>query len=220
MTEMTELPWEADYRRTAERPATDGAPLPSAFGQPSREVVDLLPHLTPGMRVLDLGCGDGRLTLPLAATGCEVTALDHSTAAIAALVARATHGLDADQRSRIHPVVADVTTYSIVGAFDVVIAHGLLQFLPIGARDDVLTRVQQATVSGGWNVVTVFTNRLPPPPDLQKALVGLFREGELFERYADWDRIVETSYTLRDEHPGGIRHEHPVNKLVARRRVT
>ncbi len=69
---------------------------------------------------------------------------------------------------------------------------------------------------GQCGVAAVFTNTLEPPEDL-RPWVGLFNEGELFTIYSDW-RILETkSYILEDEHPGGIHHRHPINKLVAQR---
>jgi SAM-dependent methyltransferase len=36
-------------------------------------------NLTPGQTVLDMGCGDGRLAIPLAATGLKVVGVDRST---------------------------------------------------------------------------------------------------------------------------------------------
>ncbi|MBP1775532.1 MAG: hypothetical protein H6Q86_1538, partial [candidate division NC10 bacterium] len=48
-------------------------------------------------------------------------------------------------------------------------------------------------------------------------MLGLFREGELLEQYAGWRIALHRSYVLEDEHPGGIRHRHPVNKIVAQR---
>jgi hypothetical protein len=45
----------------------------------------------------------------------------------------------------------------------------------------------------------------------------LLDEGELLAAYRDWHVVLEQAYTLHDEHPGGIRHVHAVNKIVARR---
>lgn len=39
--------------------------------------------LGPGVRVLDLGCGTGRLTIPLAQLGCDVTGMDPDRAMLA-----------------------------------------------------------------------------------------------------------------------------------------
>jgi len=77
--------------------------------------------------------------------------------------------------------------------------------------------MQHATSPHGYNVVAVFTDTLPAPPDLEPFMLGLFREGELLEQYAGWRIALHRSYVLEDEHPGGIRHRHPVNKIVAQR---
>lgn len=107
--------------------------------------------------------------------------------------------------------------YGIDSTFDAVIAHGVLQLLPVRLRDRVLITAREHTAPGGYNVVTVFTDALPPPPDLASVMCGLFVEGELFARYADWVVLLAESYVLGDEHPDDIRRRHPVNKLVARR---
>jgi tellurite methyltransferase len=92
-----------------------------------------------------------------------------------------------------------------------------LHLLPRAERSEVLERMKSHTVPGGTNVVAAFTNRLPAAPDLREVTLGLLDEGELFAAYRDWHVVLERAYTLHDEHPGGIRHEHAVNKLVARR---
>ena len=50
----------------------------------------------PGERILDIGCGDGQLTLRLTATGAQVTGVDASGEMLAAARAR---GVQADQAS-------------------------------------------------------------------------------------------------------------------------
>jgi hypothetical protein len=65
-------------------------------------------------------------------------------------------------------------------------------------------------------VVVVFTDRIPPPPDLAAHVRGLFTEGELRDQYRGWSVARWEAYTLEDEHPGGVRHRHPINKIVAR----
>jgi tellurite methyltransferase len=200
---MKEPFWERAYRTPGDQ---------SAFGGPSAEIIELATTLPRGARVLDLGCGDGRNAIPLVARGFHVTAVDASTNAIAALRYRA-----GDTSGRLLTITQNVDQFEFIEFFDVVIAHGLLQLLPVRTRDRVLASMREQTVPGGYNVVAVFTDALPPPPDLAEVMCGLFREGEVFTRYADWETVLAKSYVFEDEHPGGIRHRHPVNKLVARR---
>lgn len=61
----------------------DGAFVPQLAGA----VLEWL-NAQPGERILDLGCGDGRLTVRLAATGAQVTGADLSTEMVAAARAR------------------------------------------------------------------------------------------------------------------------------------
>ena len=48
----------------------------AAFMRQSGEVVEYSLGVTPGMRVLDLGCGDGTTAVPLARTGADVVGID------------------------------------------------------------------------------------------------------------------------------------------------
>jgi len=64
----------------------------------------------PGERILDLGCGDGQLTLRLAATGANVTGVDVSPEMIAAARAR---GVQADLASAESLPYSNRTFYAI-----------------------------------------------------------------------------------------------------------
>jgi tellurite methyltransferase len=200
---VTEPFWEAGYADVA------GA---AVFGSPSDEVVSLIGRLPTAARVLDVGCGDGRNALFLLRNGLQVTAVDISARAVAKLAAgaRACEGL-------LHTEVADAREYSLEGPYDLIIAHGVLHLMPRADWSRLITRMQHATSPHGYNVVAVFTDTLPAPPDLEPFMLGLFREGELLEQYAGWRIALHRSYVLEDEHPGGIRHRHPVNKIVAQR---
>ena len=196
--------WEKAYRTGTSDP----------FGDASPEILELLTWLPVGSSVLDLGCGAGRNALPLARAGMTVTAVDVSQAACAMMTQIA-----AESSLPISVVQRDLRTYDFIDHYDVVIAHGILHLLPTTERAQLLKRMQSHTRPSGANVVAVFTNRIPAPPDLSDAFIGLFEEDELFNAYQDWETLLKRSYTLSDEHPGGIRHEHPVNKIVARKRA-
>ncbi len=187
-------------------------PSVDPFGPVSDEVVALAPRLGRGARVLDLGCGDGRNALFLAQAGLEVDAVDTSLTGVRKLANRA-----AKAGVPIRAWVQDITTLELPGDYQLVIAHGVLHLLDRPTWWRVVRAMQSWTVPGGWNVVAVFTDRLPTPPELAPHTRGLFREGELRDLYDRWRVELWHAYTLEDEHPGGIRHQHAINQIVARR---
>lgn len=193
--------WEDEYRDEEQE----------AFGAPSAEVVDLVPRLPPKARVLDLGCGSGRNALPLAKAGFDVHAVDRSVAGIDRLKVRA------DMAGvSIRTTVVDLSDSAVEGDYDLVILHGVLHLLAAGPGRRLVSRVQAATKPGGWNVVVVFTDRLPQPPDLAPFVLNAYPEGGIAQMYSGWDRELAGAYTLEDEHAGGLKHRHAVNKVVAR----
>jgi trans-aconitate methyltransferase len=100
-----------------------------------RPVLDLLAPRA-GERVLDLGCGDGRLTEELVAAGCAVVGVDSSPEQVAAARAR---GLDAR--------VMDAQALDFDGEFDAVFSNAALHWMKEPAR--VLEGVARALRPGG-----------------------------------------------------------------------
>jgi tellurite methyltransferase len=180
------------------------------FGKPAEELVSLVGSLPSGANVLDIGCGEGRNALYLAEQGCNVTAIDISAAGIGKLK----HFADRKGLS-IAAEVRDMKHYTFTNKYDLIIAHGSLHLIEREHWSSLIQKMQAHTNAGGYNVVVVFTDVLPPPDDLKEFHVGLFRENELFDFYKDWRIVQKQSYILHDEHPGNIRHQHPINKLVA-----
>ena len=186
----------------------------STFGQPSQEVRDVAAELPPGAKVLDLGCGEGRNALFLAEAGFDVSAVDISEAGIGKLRALADErGLD------VRTEVADIRDYRISESYDLIMAHGCLHLIERPAWRKAIDEIKAHTNPSGVNIVVVFTDTIPPPDDLRDFCIGLFREGELFQIYGGWEIMLQRSYVFEDQHPDSPPHTHPVNKLVARRRI-
>ena len=72
-------------------------------------------------RILELGAGTGRVTIPLARDGRSVVALDQSRAMLARLHQRAER-LPGPVASRITPVTGDLRSFAVGGRFPLVIA--------------------------------------------------------------------------------------------------
>ncbi len=104
----------------------------AALGRP---VIDLLAP-EPGERILDLGCGDGALTVELAASGCAVVGSDASPELLRAAAAK---GLDT--------VLADGHALPFDAAFDAVFSNAALHWMT--RPDAVIAGVIRALRPGG-----------------------------------------------------------------------
>ena len=92
------------------------------FGKPSKEVVDSVPYLKKGARILDVGCGDGRHAIYLAKLGFKVDAFDLSQNAINKL-----NSLKGELP--ISTMVCDIEDFPFKTSYDCIIIHGVLQFV-------------------------------------------------------------------------------------------
>lgn len=187
----------------------------STMGGPNHDIVELVPLLRPGSRVLDLGCGEGRNAFYLASRGFEVTAVDRSARGIEKLAS-----LAADTGVPLVAEVADLNDYRVTGRWELVMAHGVIDYLDNPVWRRLLSEVQEATEPGGVNAYTcmLFTEEHPAPPEFASA--GFRRSlapGELAGFYGDWELVRHDRYVKWDQHPGIPIHCHPVDKVVARR---
>jgi trans-aconitate methyltransferase len=110
----------------------ENARFVSELGAP---VVELLAPKR-GERVLDLGCGDGALSISLVQAGCDVVGVDSSAEQIAAARRR---GLDAR--------VANGEELSFAGEFDAVFSNAALHWMK--RADLVIAGVYRALKGGG-----------------------------------------------------------------------
>jgi ubiquinone/menaquinone biosynthesis C-methylase UbiE len=109
-----------------------------------------------GRRVLELGVGTGRLALPLAATGLEVTGIDASEEMLQRL--RAKPGSEGVQA-----VLGDMATLPVDGTFAVVFVafNTFFNLTTQAAQQACLHRVAEVVDPGGYFVVEAF---VPPEP--------------------------------------------------------
>lgn len=114
-------------------------------------VVSCISALAPGGRVLELGVGTGRLALPLAEAGHQVTGVDASSEMLDRLVARP--GAEA-----VTVVQGDFCTVDAGGPFDVtLIAFSTLFLVPSqGGQLACLANAREHLRPGGFLVVEAF----------------------------------------------------------------
>ncbi|ELQ6140601.1 tellurite resistance methyltransferase TehB [Cronobacter sakazakii] len=146
------------------------------------DVVNAVNYVKPG-RVLDLGCGNGRNSLFLAARGFDVTAWDKNPASIANLERIAA----AEGLNNLHIAVKDLNTLRFDGEYDFILSTVVMMFLERDTIPGLIDNMQRCTAPGGYNLIVAAMDT-----DDYPCTVGFpfaFREGELRRYYEGWELI-------------------------------
>ena len=186
----------------------------STFGNPSKEVEDIVSLLPKGAKILDVGCGDGRHSLYLATLGFQVDAFDISESAINKI-----DYLKEQNNLNINTYVCDVLEFEFKYKYDLIIVHGVLQFIEREKQTEIIELLKNWTEVNGYHIVALFTDEEPVPEDLKDVMVGVFKNEEIKDYYSEWEIRMFESYKFNDEHENGIKHCHALNKVVAKKVV-
>ena len=176
-----------------------------------RRILDMPPPAGP-VRLLDIGCGEGRDPLAFAHRGYAVSAFDLSAQGIEKASARAREeGVDLDL------FVADLLTWRPKSEYGVIFSSGVLHYLPPGLREEALSSYRDATAPGGLNAHTVLVEKpfVAPAPDAEDP-AHLWTTGELLGYYRDW-HIDFFEEAVVDCDSSGVPHRHALNRMVARK---
>jgi len=162
--------------------------------------------------VLDVGCGEGRNSIFLAAQNHVVEAFDLSETGI-----EKAKGIADGMNLNIKFWPQDLAEFEFEKEYDVIMSHGVLHLPEKIYRDNFIAKAQKNTKVGGFHFIGVFTNRLPATPDNAPFTKSLFDVGELPAKYSKWEIIHHLEETFSDEHPGGIKHEHAYERIIAKK---
>ena len=184
----------------------------STFGNPSKEVEEIVPFLEKGAKILDVGCGDGRHSLYLAELGFYVDAFDISKNAIEKI-----DYLKRLNNLKINTYICDVLEFEFKYKYDLIIIHGVLQFIEREKQPEIIRLLKNWTNTGGYHIAALFTDDEPVPDDLKEVMIGVFKNGEIKEYYKDWKIKMFESKKFNDEHENGIKHCHAMNKIVVKK---
>jgi methylation protein MtfA len=163
------------------------------------EIAELLAALrTVDGPILELACGSGRLTLPLLATGADVTALDLSPAMIDVLLAAVAAAPKLRRRAhRLTACVGDASTFAFGRRFGaIVFGTASVTLLGIAQRAACFARVRDHLAPGGRFFVSVTEIAGAEPRETIEPLPGV--PPAMFYEYLDpasgrrWTSIVIT----------------------------
>jgi SAM-dependent methyltransferase len=154
----------------------------------------LLPTLTPGKRILDIGCGSGTQTIDLArATEAQIVAVDNHPPFVAQLATRAEE-LQLD--GRITAQVEDMNDLPFAdGSFDVIWSEGAIFIMGFTKG---LAAWRRLLAPGGYLVVSEFCWFCEDPPAELKTIFmdEGFEAGDVAARRR---AITATGYRLLDD---------------------
>ncbi|MEE7531997.1 tellurite resistance methyltransferase TehB [Klebsiella huaxiensis] len=144
------------------------------------EVVHAATLIAPG-KTLDLGCGNGRNSLYLAANGFDVTAWDKNPASISNLESiRQAEGLEDLQAA-----IKDLNSLSFDGEYDFILSTVVMMFLEAKTIPGLIDNMQRCTKVGGYNLIVAAMDTEDYP-----CTVGFpfaFKPQELRNYYAGWE---------------------------------
>ena len=143
------------------------------------EVLHAATLIAPG-KALDLGCGNGRNSLYLAANGFDVTAWDKNPASISNLERiRQAEGLE-----NLRTAIKDLNALSFDGEYDFILSTVVMMFLEAKTIPGLIANMQRCTRPGGYNLIVAAMDTDDFP-----CTVGFpfaFKPEELRNYYAGW----------------------------------
>lgn len=154
----------------------------SVFGPPEDFVRRAMGYKNEG-RALDVGCGEGRNAILLAANGFHVEALDLSSVAIQKL-----QEYSWQNDLPIYPQMGDICEEDVRKGYDMILLFFILHHLGRQTALDLIEKLKQSTKLTGLHVVGAITRE----GDFYKNNPrGFYLEnGELSKIYKDW-KILE-----------------------------
>jgi 2-polyprenyl-3-methyl-5-hydroxy-6-metoxy-1,4-benzoquinol methylase len=120
-----------------------------------RAIVTELLGPSAGRRVLDVGCGDGRLCYELVRAGWDVTGIDYSERAVAYGRAFSDH---------VQFIAGDVASYQPERTYDALTCVEVLEHIPPAALPNVIVQLRRCLSDDGVLIVSVPSTRIPVTP--------------------------------------------------------
>lgn len=174
------------------------------------EMLDIINRDTSELKVLDIGCGEGKDAVYMAKQACNVTAFDITKSGI-----RKANKLAESENVKIDAFVADINDFTINDQFDIIYSTGTIQYLfdeniaPFFDKINLLTKV------GGIVYFNVFVDKpfLELPPDWDKE-EKMWKTGELFQYFAAW-KIHTIQEVIFEDNSAGEKHYHCMDTIMA-----
>lgn len=175
------------------------------------QVLQLIPP-TKHLKLLDVGCGEGKDAVFFARNGYDVSAFDVSDAGI-----EKTRSLAENVGVHVSVFKADILDYRLDTHYDIIFSSGVLHYIKPEYRKEIFDNYKRFTNENGIHVFNVFVNKpfIAPPPEKEPNVYKWY-SGELLTHYHDW-LIKDSSEIVFDCNSSGIPHKHAMTKMIAQK---
>lgn len=175
------------------------------------QVLQLMPPTRP-LKLLDMGCGEGRDAVFFARNGYDVTAFDISDAGV-----EKTQRLADKAGVTVKAFRADINDYRPDARYDIIYSSGVLHYIKPEYRSELFQHYKDHTNPDGIHVLNVFVEKpfIAPPPENEPNACK-WRSGELASYYHDW-LLRESSEAIFDCNSSGIPHKHAMSVVIAQK---
>jgi len=174
------------------------------------KVLELLPPIRP-LKILDIGCGEGKDAVFFARCGYDVSAFDFSEAGI-----DKTKRLADKAQVHVNAFRANIWDYRLNEKYDVLFSSGALHYIKPELREEVMADYKSHVADGGLVAFNVFVDKpfIAPPPE-KESHSYFWKSGQLCMYFHDW-YINYSTENIFDCNSSGIPHRHAINRLFAK----
>lgn len=178
------------------------------------EIMRLRPPVSP-LKVLDIGCGEGKDAVFLAKNGYIVSAFDVTDSGI-----EKGKMLAEKSGTYVDFFKANILDYRLSEKFDIIFSSGVFHYITPDVRAEIAENLKLHTNENGIHAINVFVEKpfIKRAPDLERSEESRspWKSGELFTYYHDW-LLHKTEEIIFDCNSGGKLHQHCMDILIAER---
>jgi len=178
------------------------------------KVLEIIPPIAERqLKVIDIGCGEGKDAVFFARCGYDVSAFDISDAGLDKLKRLADNA-----NVHVRTFKADMLDYRLDEKYDIIYSSGVLHYIKSALRVEIMENYKTHIYENGIVALQVFVKKpfILPEPDREKSShVTSWKSGELFSYFHNW-YIEECTENVFDCNSSGVPHKHADNRLFAR----
>jgi tellurite methyltransferase len=174
------------------------------------EVLRYMPPTRP-LKLLDIGCGEGKDAVFFARCGYIVSAFDLSDAGL-----EKTRRLAEKARVTVNTFRANLWHFRLTENYDILYSSGVFEYIGPELRPEIMENYKTHVNEGGLAAVHTFVKKpfIQRAPDRTRDSHG-WKSGELFTYFHDW-YIENCCEYVFDCNSSGVPHKHAANRLFAR----